>query len=298
MSVEGKYNVDYYNEENSEENFYTGYNIITVRDEKVEFPLVLKNNLNGAVTLVENHFDVVFFVDGMEGSGKSELGKQCALILDDDFNEDNIVFTDEQFKDWVLSPKRKKGDVCLWDEFIFGGNSQDALTSMQNTLMKMFVTMRSKGLIVILIAPSLFLIRKYFAVFRTRFLLHCYTKGIKRGFVKFYNYTQKHMLVNYGYKTWLYSPKIKPSFTCKFSHWSNKFLDETKIEKKKQEAILSLGDTDKKENYVPTKKQREALLQVTPHLSPIFGHESAEYRTLIRYMDKLKINNVTSDKKR
>ena len=252
------YDVDYYSEENSEHNFQTTDNTITVKGKSVPFPTMLNNNLKGALKLIDNNFDVVFFVDGMEGSGKSELGKQSALIMSKKFNENDIVFTPDQFSDWVLNPKRKKGDVCLWDEFIFGGNSQDALSNMQNMLMKMFVTMRSKGLIVILIAPSLFLIRKYFAIFRTRFLLHCYTKGISRGYCKFYNYTAKHQLVNYGYKTWLYSPKIKPSFTCKFSHWSGDFLDEAKIEVKKQEAIKSLEDKNNKKLQL-TNKEMEML---------------------------------------
>jgi len=252
------YDVDYYSEENSEHNFQITDNTIKIKGNCVPFPMMLYNNLLGARKLIDNSFDVVFFIDGMEGSGKSELGKQAGLILNKRFSESDIIFTPEQFRDWVLDDNRKKGDVCLWDEFIFGGNTADALTNMQNMLMKMFVTMRSKGLIIILIAPSLFLIRKYFAIFRTRFLLHCYTKGISRGFCKFYNYTAKHQLVNYGYKTWLYSPKIKPSFTCKFSHWSGDFLDESKIELKKQEAINSLEDKNNKKLQL-TNKEMEML---------------------------------------
>jgi hypothetical protein len=240
-----EFDMDYYNEENSEENYITSQDKIMVRGVEVDFPRVLANNLKTANQLIEHKFDVVFFIDGMEGSGKSELGKECGLILSPRFCEDDIVYTPEQFKDWVLDEKRKKGDTVLWDEFIFGGNTADALTSMQNMLTKMFVTMRSKGLIVILLAPSLFLIRKYFAIFRTRFLLHCYTKGLSRGYTKFYSYSAKHMLVNYGYKTWLYSPKVKPSFTCRFSAWASQFLDEKKIEVKKQAAIKSLEENEK-----------------------------------------------------
>ena len=280
-----EFDMDYYNEENSEENYIVSQDKILIRGVEVPFPLVLANNLKTANQLIEHKFDVVFFIDGMEGSGKSELGKECGLILNSNFSEDDIVFTPEQFSEWTLNKKRKKGDVVLWDEFIFGGNSADALTSMQNMLTKMFVTMRSKGLIVILLAPSLFLIRKYFAIFRTRFLLHCYTKGLSRGYTKFYSYSAKHMLVNYGYKTWLYSPKVKPSFTCRFSAWSSQFLDEKKIEVKKHAAIKSLEENDKKKIKM-TPKQEEYFCKIP--LGSIFPHDSTERRTLWNLQNQIR----------
>ena len=286
MVTKKDFDEDYYSEENSEHNFITSLDRIMVRGEEVEFPSVLYNNLKQVQTLVEHHFDTIFFVDGTEGSGKSETAKQCSLIINNDFSEDDIVYTPDQFEKWVLSSKRKKGDVCLWDEFIFGGNTGDALTSMQNSLIKMFVTMRSKGLVVLLVAPSIFLIRKYFAIFRTRFLLHCYCKGINRGYMKFYTSAQKQMIYNYGYKTWFYSPSVKPAFTCRLTKWSDKFLDEAKIEKKKQEAIKSLGEPNEKKFVKMTPKQMEYFLRIP--LSSVFPHESLERYTLDKLQQEIR----------
>lgn len=220
-----------------------------IRGQNVKFSQTYYNNVMDLKKLVDNNFDAVEVDDGMEGSGKSELAKQKALILNENFSEDDIVYTTEQFEEWV--EKAKPGSVCLWDEFVLAGLSTEALTKMQTTLIKYFAIMRSKRLIVILVVPYIFMLRKYFAVARTRYLSHTYTKGLERGFVKVYNYNSKHYLYNYGQKTWLYNPKIVPSFHVKFENWSHKFLDEAKIEAKKQEALKSIGDDkDKKQEII------------------------------------------------
>jgi hypothetical protein len=83
----------------------------------------------------------------------------------------------------------KPYQCVLWDEFVLGGMSEDALTKMQRSLIKKFTMMREKKLYVGLIIPYIFLLKPYFAVARTRFLLQTYSNdGIDRGSFKFYNY--------------------------------------------------------------------------------------------------------------
>ncbi|MFO7814411.1 MAG: hypothetical protein R6V14_01505 [Halanaerobiales bacterium] len=243
---------------------------------------------------MDKKFDGVYLRDGMEGGGKSEGAFQDALILNPNFSEKDIVYSVEQFNHWLKTAKR--GDVCVWDEFVLAGLSTDALTEVQKTLIKKFTILRSRGLIVCLVIPYMFMLRKYFVVARTRFLIHTETKGKERGFFKLYNYGQKHFLYNYGYKTWIYNKKVIPGVTGRFKVWSHLFLDHDKIEAKKQEALESLDIKDNKKDLIPTKKQIEALLNVSGHFSQILGHNSSEYRNLMFYVDKLKKNGLKGEK--
>lgn len=245
-----------YNEIANEGNVQYEKRNFNVKGKQVPFSPVLYNNVLALRKLVENKFDSVFVVDGMEGSGKSELAKQMCIIYNNDFCEKDVVYTADQFNQWLKTAK--KGDICLWDEFVFAGLSTDALSEIQKVLIKQFTVMRSRRLAIVLVIPYFFMLRKYFAVSRTRFLLHTYTKGLKRGYVKFFGYTQKHLIYNYGQKTWLYSPKVKPTFSVEFDSWSDNYLDEALIEKKKQEALDSIEEDKNKKMWL-TPRQTEVL---------------------------------------
>lgn len=195
----------------------------------------LLSNIDEIIDMIRLKFDGVILVDGMEGSGKSELGKQICLVSDNTFGDKDVFYTVDQFEEWCETAKI--GSAGLWDEFVLAGLSTDALTKMQNVLIKKFTMMRKKGLIVVLVIPYIFMLRKYFAVARTRCLVHVYCKGKTRGFFKFYNYMEKQWIYNYGYKTWLYSPKMKPSFQGMFGVWADDYLDVKAIEDKKDEAM-------------------------------------------------------------
>lgn len=206
-----------------------------VRNGTLKMNKHLLSNIDEIIDMIRLKFDGVVCLDGMEGSGKSELGKQICLVCDDSFNSKDVFYTVDQFEEWVETAK--PGAAGLWDEFVLAGLSTDALTKMQNVLIKKFTMMRKKGLIVILIIPYIFMLRKYFAVARTRCLIHVYCKGKQRGYFKFYNYMEKQWIYNYGYKTWLYSPKMKPSFQGMFSVWADNYIDCDAIEDKKDEAM-------------------------------------------------------------
>lgn len=215
----------------------------TINGIKVQVDGYMWENVQAGKELIAAKFDNVLCVDGMEGTGKSELAFQWAIIqTDGKFTEKDVFYTAQQFEEWVNTAK--KGDVGVWDEFVLAGMSTDALTKMQNVIIKMFTIMRSKGLTVILVIPYFFMLRKYFAVARTRALIHVYAKGLERGHLRFYNYTQKHWIYNYGQKTWFYSPKCPPSFKANFWVWSEKFIDHDKINKIKEEALKSINQEE------------------------------------------------------
>ncbi len=220
----------------------------------------------------------------MEGSGKSEKAKQDALILNHNFKETDVIYTTDQFEEWVA--QSKPGQVCLWDEFVLAGLSTDALSEMQKTLIKQFTMMRSKQLIVILVIPYIFMLRKYFAVARTRFLVHTYAIGLNRGYCRFYPYNSKHYLYNYGQKTWLYNTKVLPAFQCRYKDWSGKLLDESIIEQRKQDALESI--TEKQKEKKITKREVQLFQENRDVIKKTIPIDNvADYTTMRRFLDKI-----------
>ena len=256
---------------------------ITIKDKEVSMSDYIYQNMMGLRRLVEKNFDGVVLVDGMEGSGKSELAKQCCLVLDKNFNHNKVVYTVDQFYEAV--DKARPGSCILWDEFVFGGLSTEALSKVQTALIKKFTVIRQKQLIIFLVIPYIFLLRKYFAVARTRFLMHVYTKGEKRGLMAFYNYDEKLWLYNWGFKTWTYNPKVIPTFRTTFSNWSGQFLDEDAITAKKMSALDDIGAKDEK-NIVPSKKVARIILDM--NFSAILERNSSPYRLMQLYKEKLR----------
>ncbi len=222
----------------------------TIKGIKIQVDGYIWDNVQVGKELIAANFDNVLIVDGGEGDGKTEFAFQWAIIQSNGkFTEKDVFYTVDQFEDWVS--QAKKGDVGVWDEFVLAGMSTDALTKMQNSIIKMFTIMRSKGLTILLVIPYIFMLRKYFAVARTRALIHVYVKGLERGHLKFYDRTQKHWLYNYGQKTWLYNAKIQANFKANFWVWSDKFLNHNKINKIKEEALRSINEQSKAITLTP-----------------------------------------------
>lgn len=143
--------------------------------------------------------------------------------------------------------------------------------------------MRSKGLTVLLVIPYFFMLRKYFAVARTRALIHVYVNGLERGYLKFFGYNKKHWIYNYGQKTWFYSPKVTPDFHARFWVWSEKFLDHNKINKIKEAAMKSI--TEKEEAITLTPKEVE-ILPFCFNNSFHSKNESAKWNVANRFIKK------------
>jgi len=257
----------------------------TINGIKVQVDSYVWDNIQAGKALIAAKFDNILTVDGMEGTGKSEFAFQWAIIqTNGKFTEDDVFYTAEQFELWINTAK--KGDVGVWDEFCLVGMSTDALTKMQNVIIKMFTIMRSKGLTVILVIPYFFMLRKYFAIARTRALVHIYANGLERGHLKFYNYKQKHWMFIYGQKTWLYSPKITPSFKANFWVWSDKFIDHKKINKIKDEALKSINEE------VMSVKLSPRELELLPYcITNTFNSKDqhAEWKVLNKFIKKLPI---------
>jgi hypothetical protein len=187
-------------------------------------------------------WDFITVIDGVEGSGKSGLAFTSAYYLDRSFNVNNIVFTPEQFIEAV--DNSKPGQAIVWDEFVLGGLSDDAMKTIQTTIIKKMVTIRKKRLYIFLVIPFIFMLRPYFAVGRTRMLIHTSTPdGIRRGFWKLYNYERKKDVYLKGKK--FYEYKVPPNRRGDFGNAENwGFIDWKVYQEKKDDATLSINILD------------------------------------------------------
>jgi len=198
----------------------------------------VKEGVDHLKEATDHKWDGVSGVDGLEGSGKTSIAFTSALYLDENFNLDNVVFTPEQFYEAV--DKAKPCTAIVYDEFVTGGLSGDAVTKVTKALTKKMVMIRKKRLYIFLVIPYVFMLTKYFALARTRFLFHCATPdGIQRGFVHIYKYQTKNKLYNFCRKTYEYSEKadLYGDF-CDFFAFKTPFSSDD-YDKKKEEAILS-----------------------------------------------------------
>lgn len=200
----------------------------------------LKFMLNWLKDGVAKNWDGLIIIDGVEGGGKSTLARQVAFYLNPDFTLDNIVFTTKQFDEQV--EKAKPGDVIIWDEFTLAGSlSTEALSKMQNSLIKKITTIRKKRLYLVLLVSWVFLLRVYFAVMRSRFLIHIYTPdGLRRGYFKLYSWEEKRKLYVYGKRDLNYGVVQTPKLNYGIYSDYDDFVDIEAYEKKKDDAIAEL----------------------------------------------------------
>lgn len=260
-----------------------------------------KNFDNFLIPGVQRKWDAVSLITGIEGSGKSTACMSFAKYLDKDFPGepledgttrrrcDRIVFTSEQFLEAI--DKASAGQCIVFDEAIMGFMAADAATEMQRILIRKMTLIRKKRLYIFIVIPSLFLLRMYMAVFRSKFMIHFYTPdGLKRGFFKFYNSDKKRELYIAGKKDFN-QDAAGFNFQGRTTNTEGLFFDVNEYDKKKDDAIASILIDPKKEsrkvesfNIIKTRNQRGLLLMY------IYDQmkEKDPTLTLKGYSDKLK----------
>ncbi len=202
--------------------------------------------------------DRVFVYDGREGVGKSTLAMQHAFRLDPNLSLNNIVFTSKQFKDAIRTlPKHK---ALIWDECFKGLSSKGALSKANKEVITLLQECRQRNLFIFLVLPTIFLLEKYAAIFRSHALIHAafYKTNPKLRYYKVYNYKNKSLLYLTGKSLYDYSrPRIRHSY-----RFYGKFpptINREEYLAKKHEAFKYL---DIKEEESKTMKQRNLLMEV------------------------------------
>ena len=179
-----------------------------------------------------NNFDVVGLITGEEGSGKTTLGMQMALYMDNTFSNDHIVFNADQFEKAIDTLPH--GSCILWDEADDVGSNW--ASEMMTALKKTFKRIRKRNFVIFLVTPTFHDLNKYFAIHRTRFLINVTTDFVTRGSFNLYNRDAKRRLYIYGKKE-MNMKASKSTFFGGFTNYPKDFpVDLEKYEADKDRA--------------------------------------------------------------
>jgi hypothetical protein len=205
----------------------------------------MKHNLDEKVIkqLQTKDKDCVIVVDGKEGSGKSTFAMQIGAYVDNSLDLSRIVFSPDDFREAIL--KAKKGQCIIYDEAFTGFSSRNSLSPVNKVLVSLAMQMRQKNLFVIIVLPTIFLLDKYMAIFRTKALIHVYESKGRRGYFKLYNSKKKQYLILMGQKTMRYNHKgLYTNFRGRF--YGKFALGDEEVEKKyREKKEKALSDSEK-----------------------------------------------------
>lgn len=131
-------------------------------------------------TAIEDDFDVTILIDGKSGIGKSALAISIGMELDHSFTSrtipDHIAFTASEFLNCI--EKATKGQVIIYDEAVRGMMSTETFANEQKAIVTALAIVRAKNLIMILLAPDLWLVAKSFRARRAGWWIHVEDRGI------------------------------------------------------------------------------------------------------------------------
>lgn len=203
----------------------------------------------GKGAVIEADQDRIIIFTGREGSGKSTAAMQWAYKFDPTFCIDDVVFNAKDFSERIRNVKRHK--AIVFDEAFNGLSSKGALSKENKNLIRILQECRQRNLYIFIVLPSIFLLEKYVAIFRSHYLVHTHIwkKNYKRRYYKVYNYNNKKLLYMLGKRYMSYSkPKIniKHSFSAKYPPSINK---EEYLHKKR----LAFTESEKKDVSVEEK---------------------------------------------
>lgn len=216
----------------------------------------LQTNLDTAKKKIEEDWDMVFIVDGMERSGKSTIAMQIAHYCDPTLTIDRIVFTPKELRKAIIDSEPFQ--AIVYDEAYTGLSSRATMSLINRTLVTMMAEIGQKNLFILVVMPCFFDLDKYIALFRSRVLIHVYTKNFQRGYFNFYNVDRKKTLYMFGKKYYNYS-KPKPNFRGRFTN--HYVVDEIKYRYKKRHSLI---DREKKQEE--EEKYREIQNQLFDRL--------------------------------
>ena len=235
--------------------------------------------------------DRLFAVDGAEGRGKSVLTFQLCSVLDPSFDISRVCFTPKEFE--LAIRKASKGQAVVFDEAFTGLSSRAALSKINRLLVSLMMEFRQKNLFVFIVLPTIFLLDKYVALWRSVGLFHVYTKRGRRGQWVYFNRRKKKALYLYGKKDYTYTGKHIPMSSFKGRFLDQYTVDEKLYRKKKRAALESKAFGIEVDEYLI---QRDRLLW---YMSEVFGMSGRKLSVGIKgFGVKLHANSILEGIKR
>ena len=251
----------------------------------------LNQNLTTAKEIIRKDWDMIFAVDGPEGSGKSVLTQQMAFFCDPSLTVDRIVFTPQELRKAVVTAKPYQ--AIVYDEAYTGLSSRATMSMINRTLISMLAEIRQRNLFIFVVMPCFFDLDKYVALWRSRGLFHVYTGDkFQRGYFSFYNVDRKKDLYIHGKKFYSYS-KPKSNFIGRFVNYYT--VDEKEYKKKKRNSLLD-REKKKEEKAKYDEIQQNMFIRLAemsdeiPHklkMKILAMPESTYFRKLKQYQENL-----------
>ena len=219
-------------------------NLNTIIEREIYLDGILKDNLDLGIKQLKRDWDQVWFIDGPEGAGKSVLGATLAYYVSPEDRRhnliDRIIIKIEDAPTVIKSAKPFDGIVI--DESFGGMCSAGFMNKLNKMLQRMFTEIRAKNLFIFIIAPTFMDINKYFAVWRSKCLLHVYSTKGERGYCSFFNADRKKKLYIIGKKKFYDYQCVFPNFRFRFTNCANSFMDWEDYKAKKAAKNLEIGD--------------------------------------------------------
>jgi len=217
----------------------------------------IKSNLDLGVDQLKNDFDQVWFIDGAEGAGKSDLMIQLAYYVNKPETRhtliDRICLTPEDFEKAIS--KAEKYEAVGLDEAFSGMSSSGTLSKINRVLQRKFTEIRAKNLFIFIVAPSFMDIMRYFAIWRSKCLIHVYLgKNRARGFAAFYGEKKKRVLYMLGKRNFYNYSCVKPLFVFRYIKQLHKVIDKEKYDIKKN-CIVSPNEDELRLQKLTTQKK-------------------------------------------
>ena len=267
--------------------------MVKVTDKNYYMDGYLVKNLNFLCHRVEKKHDGVLILDGDERAGKSTLGKAIgyyiAWKLGRKFTADDILFDIDKLFELFRTTRNK---VFVWDESALGGLGQDFAEKAQKLLIQMLMTAGKYNHVLVCIVPKFRTLRRYIADDRSLALIRVYLKNnIDRGYFMSFNKQKKAILYNSEAKNQWHN--IKCDYYGRFVDVTGKIIDESVYEKNKDEAIMKIGQEEKKESKHEARwKEKyartlyviceEKKIMPASKLAKLIGVTDVEVQTMVR----------------
>jgi hypothetical protein len=133
-----------------------------------------KTFIDAKEVMKKRDVDLPIAVTGYPGTGKSTLTTQLASLCDPTFNEYRMAQSAEDFIKGIK--EAEPGQAWALDESYADLNSAEIRRETGRALLNVLNIIRQKRLYIFILLPNYFDLAKNIALFRTRWLLHCYAE--------------------------------------------------------------------------------------------------------------------------
>ena len=202
----------------------------------------LKENLDIIDKIVRGKDrDNFIIVVGDPGEGKSTFTFQLATYFYPKFDLNLVCSNAKDFGE-VVKTRDEKYLAPVLDEAFGDLASSKAISRDFNEFINMTQTMRQKNWFVFIIIPNFFDLSKTMALFRSKWLIRCYSRKGERGYFEVWGKERKQRLYIDGKKHLNYRC-VRPNFRGRFTKFMT--IDEEAYRKKKMNALKEMMDRDR-----------------------------------------------------